>query len=149
MSLFILTSCLLQSRQELYYARYVPGHLAPLQVNTGLWLAETDHVTSILASDWPIQISWWPSFIAATTPWPRRPPPRRRCRRPTGSRRLIPLPCPITGKKDRERERDWRGIKWKNRLKKKLFENSFMTRVRGALFSKQTLSFSGPTMLQI
>ena len=28
------------------------------EVNTGLWLAEADHVTSILASDWSKQITW-------------------------------------------------------------------------------------------
>ena len=28
------------------------------EVNTGLWLVEADHVTWILASDWPKQITW-------------------------------------------------------------------------------------------
>ncbi len=35
----------------------------PIQVNTGLWLANTDHVTTILTSDWSILITWleyWP-----------------------------------------------------------------------------------------
>ena len=32
-------------------------------LNTGLWLVETDHLTSILASDWSRQVTWpeyWP-----------------------------------------------------------------------------------------